>query len=395
MAKITHRERGQGALENLDVAAAAYAHEWMFTSEQRRRRLRHDMICHCLPFANRMANRYGGRGEPLDDLRQVARVGLINAVDRFNPERGSFTVFAVITIGGELKRHFRDKTWGLHVTRRLQDLALELQHATVLLTNRLARHPTDAELSAYLEVSQAEVRNARECAAGHSPVPFSTPAGPEGLQELGDVAGRTDDALETLTDKIAVIKLLQQLPDRIQRMMVLRFYGNLTQAQIAAEFGVSQVHVSRLLTRGLTWLRAAMLSDSPPPWRGTGNCHGLDDLVVRIERTDDTVTVAVCGAVNRDTGLQLRLRLRTAAAAAAGGRLVIDVAEMPLIDAAGVAILRDACVAATLAGATGTLTGIQHCVKPAFAAFALLTSERAEARFPVSKRPEQDGQRSN
>jgi RNA polymerase sigma-B factor len=226
------------------------------------------------------------------------------------------------------------------------------------------------------------VRKARECAAGHSPVPFSTPAGHEGSQELGDTVGHTDDALESLTDKMAVTKLLQLLPDRIRRMMVLRFYGNRTQAQIAAEFGVSQMHVSRLLTRGSTWLRAAMLSDSPPPWRGAENCHGLDDLVVGISRAGDTVTVVVCGEVDRDTADRLRLRLRMAAAAAAGGRLVIDVSGMPLIDAAGVAILRDACMAATLAGATVTLTGMQAWVKPAFAAFALPTSEPSEARFP-------------
>src|SRR4029453_7727928 len=155
-----------------------------------------------------------------------------------------------------------------------------------------------------------------------------------------------------------------------------------TQAQIAAEFGVSQMHVSRLLMRGLTWLRAAMLSDSAPPWRGAENCHGLDDLVVRIDGTADTVTVVVCGEVDRDTADRLRLRLRTAAAAAPGGRPVMDVSGMPLIDAAGVAILRDACMAATLAGATVTLTGIQAWVKPAFAAFALPTSEPSEARFP-------------
>ena len=378
----TFRPSGRsGALEDLDIAAAAYARDWSSAPEARRRRLRDELICHCLPFANRMASRYGGRGEPIEDLQQVARVGLINAVDRYDPERGSFTAFAVITICGEIKRHFRDKTWGVHVTRRLQDLAMEVQRTTVVLTNQLSRAPTDREVAAHLEVDEEDVRQARECVASHSPVSLSTPIDPDRPQELGDVVGRADDALESLTDRITVAELIHRLPDRIQRMMVLRFYGNLTQAQIAAQFGVSQMHVSRLLNRGLAWLRAAMLSDVPPPWTGAEACHCLDDVQVRIRRDAGTVTAVVCGEVDRDAADRFRLRLRTAAAEAAGGHLVIDVTGMPLIDAAGMAILRDACVAATLAGAHVSLTGMQPWVKPAFAAFALPASSDAGIQF--------------
>jgi RNA polymerase sigma-B factor len=263
---VSPRPKSSGQLEDLDVAAARFAREWTVAATNRRRELRADLVCHCLPFARRMAVRYRGRGEPFEDLEQVARLGLINAIDRYDPDRGSFTAFAVITIRGELKRYFRDKTWALHVDRRVQDLALELQHATVLLTNTLQRDPDIAELAKYLDVSEDEIQQARLCRACYTPVPLSTPIGADGSLELRDTVGGPDDALEAVTDNVTVAELIRLLPDRIQRMLAMRFHGNLTQVQIAAEFGVSQMHVSRLLARATQWLRAAMLSDVPPPW---------------------------------------------------------------------------------------------------------------------------------
>jgi RNA polymerase sigma-B factor len=115
----------------------------------------------------------------------VARIGLINAVDRYDPGRGSFTVFAVITVCGELKRHFRDKTWGLHVARRLRDLCLDLQHATVTLTQTLQREPTTEELAFHLGVSAAQIRHARLCGIGYMPVPLSTPTGNDRSSRAG------------------------------------------------------------------------------------------------------------------------------------------------------------------------------------------------------------------
>jgi RNA polymerase sigma-B factor len=362
-------------LEDLDAAATAYAQAWETATARRRTQLRDDLICHCLPFAGRMARRYTGRGEPIEDLRQVARIGLINAIDRYNPARGSFTAFAVITVCGELKRHFRDKTWGLHVNRRLQDLAVELQHAVMVLTNTLQRAPSETELAQHLGVTEEQVRRARLCGASYTPVPLSTPTGNDGSLEMGDAFGTPDPDLETLPDRLAVSELMHLLPERIQRMLALRFYGNLTQAQIAAEFDVSQMHVSRLLIRGLTWLRAAMVSDTPPPWMAREDIVQQDDMRVRVSRAAGVVTVRVSGEVDRDTAGRLRLSLRSAVASAAAGRLIVDLSGMPLADAAAVAVLRDACVAAALAHVPVALRGVQAHVAPVIAALGLPLSQ--------------------
>jgi RNA polymerase sigma-B factor len=133
--------------EHLDETAVAYARRWRTAGDDERQRLRDDLICRCMPFADRMARRYGGRPEPIEDLEQVARLGLIKAVDRYDPGRGSFTAFAVLTICGEIKHHFRDRTWGMHVYRRLQNLTLEIGPATAELTHTLTRDPTAAEVA--------------------------------------------------------------------------------------------------------------------------------------------------------------------------------------------------------------------------------------------------------
>jgi RNA polymerase sigma-B factor len=361
----------RGHLDDLDELATAYADAWTAATAPRRDRLRNDLICRCLPFAGRMARRYAGRGEPLEDLQQVARIGLINAVDRYNPGRGSFTAFAMVTVCGELKRHFRDKTWGLHVTRRMRDLYVDLRHATVTLTNALQRQPTIEELALHLDVSAEQIRRARLCGAGYTPVPLSTPSGNDGSLELGDVLGDPDPDLEVLTDKLAVTELVHLLPQRIQRLLTLRFFGNLTQAQIAAELNISQMQVSRLLTRGVTWLRAAMLSDAPPPWIGGENVLCPAGMRVRIGRFEGAVTVRVSGEVDRDTADQLRLSLHSAVVAATDGRLIIDLSGMPLVDAAAVAVLRDAFRAAALAHVEVTVTAVQPHVAAVIAALGL------------------------
>jgi RNA polymerase sigma-B factor len=356
---ILTQSTSRGNLDDLDELATAYAEAWTTATRARRDRLRSDLICRCLPFAGRMARRYAGRGEPLEDLQQVARIGLINAVDRYNPDHGSFTAFAVTTVCGELKRHFRDKTWGTHVTRRLQNLSLDLKRATATLTNTLQREPTIDELAEHLEVSEEQIRHARLCGAGYTPVPLSSPTGNDGTLELGDTIGDLDPDLEILTDRLAVSELMHLLPQRIQLLLALRFYGNMTQAQIAAEFNVSQMQVSRLLTRALTWLRAAMLSDSPPPWIAGDHLLYPDGMRIRVSRSEGVVTVQVSGEVDHDTADQLRLSLHSAVVAAAGDRLVIDVTGMPLADAAAAAVLSDARRAAVLANVEVTLTGVQ------------------------------------
>jgi RNA polymerase sigma-B factor len=368
---IPARSISRDDLDDLDELAIAYADAWTAATAARRGRLRTDLICRCLPFAGRMAHRYAGRGESLEDLQQVARIGLINAVDRYDPGRGSFTAFAVVTVCGELKRHFRDKTWGLHVARRLQDLCVDLRHATMTLTNALQREPTIEELAHYLDVSAEQIRHARLCSASHPAVPLSTPTGNDGSLELGDTLGDPDPDLEVVTDKLAVTELVHLLPQRIQQMLALRFFGNLTQAQIAAEFNISQMQVSRLLARALTWLRAAMLSDVPPPWISGENMPYPDGMRIRIGRSEGAVTVRVNGEVDGDTAGQLRLSLHSAVVAATGGRLVIDVSGMPLADAAAVAVLRDVFRAAALAHVEVALTAVQPHVAQVIATLGL------------------------
>ena len=252
-------ERG---LEDLDAAALAYAARIDGLPPERRGEARDDLVRFALPFAGRLARRYRGRGEPLEDLEQVARLGLVNAVDRYDPERGSFTAYAAITIVGEIKRHFRDRTWGVHVPRRLRDLILEVGQATSALTSELSRAPTVAELSARLETPQEEILAALESAAGYSPASLNAPVGGESSAEFGDLVGESDNALESVDDRVTVSGLLHRLPWRERRILAMRFYGNQTQAEIAARFGISQMHVSRLLSRALTWLRQAMLADA-------------------------------------------------------------------------------------------------------------------------------------
>jgi RNA polymerase sigma-B factor len=349
------------ALEDLDAAAVEYAERAGEATPATREALRDQLTRYCLPFAGRLARRYRGRGEPLEDLEQVARLGLVKAIDRYDPARGSFTAYAVITISGEIKRHFRDKTWGVHVPRRVQDLCLEVGHASMVLTTQLSRTPTAAELAAHLKIGEPAVREALESSAGYSPASLNAPAGGEGAAEFGDLIGGMDSDLESVDDKLTVAELLLRLPARERRMLAMRFYGNRTQAEIATELGISQMHVSRLLSRALTWLREAMLSDAPPRWEGAG-ARTDHTMVVSVHRADGALVVTVRGEVDRDTAERLRMSLRHAVSKAAPDRLVIDLVAVPLVDAAGVAVLLDAASAAGVAEVAMTVRGAQPYV---------------------------------
>ncbi len=191
-------------LEDLDLAATDYAAHFQTADAAERAELREAFVALCLPFAGRMARRYRGRGEALDDLEQVARLGLVKAIDRYDPRRGSFTAYAVITISGEIKRHFRDKTWGVHVPRRIQDLSLEVSHASMVLTTALSRTPTVTELAADLDVPESAVREAQESAAGYSPASLNAPVAGDESGEFGDLLGGLDGDLESVDDKLTV-----------------------------------------------------------------------------------------------------------------------------------------------------------------------------------------------
>jgi RNA polymerase sigma-B factor len=221
-----------------------------------RRALRDRVIEEWLPLARHLAVRYAGRGEPTDDLVQTATVGLIKAVDRFDPSRGvDFTGFAIPTILGEIKRHFRDRGWSVRVPRRVQELHLAINEATNGLSNTLGRSPTVADLAAHLEVSEDDVLEGLEGSRAYSATSLSALVGPEGATELGDTLGGQDHDMELAELRIALGPALASLDVREQRILSLRFYGNLTQSEIADQVGISQMHVSRLITRALARLR--------------------------------------------------------------------------------------------------------------------------------------------
>ena len=358
------RMRGttDGGLEDLDAAALAYAECISIASETECAALRDALTRLCLPFAGRLARRYRGRGETFEDIEQVARLGLVKAIDRYDPERGSFTAYAVITISGEIKRHFRDKTWGVHVPRRIQDLSLEVGHASMVLTSTLSRAPRPDEIAARLNVTTEAVLEAMESAAGYSPSSLNAPIAGEGTAEFGEMLGDVDADLEMVDDKLTVTDLLMRLPPRERQMLAMRFYGNRTQAEIAAELGISQMHVSRLLSRALTWLRQAMLTDTPPRWEGAETRPERHAMVVTSTRAGDVVVARVQGEVDRDTADRLRLGLRRAVSMAGRDAVVIDLSGVPLLDAAGIAVLVDAASAASVAEVRLSITGAQPYV---------------------------------
>ena len=216
-----------------------------------------------LPLARHLAHRYSGRGEPTDDLIQTATVGLIKAVDKFDPDRGvDFAGYAIPTIIGEIKRHFRDRTWSIRVPRRLQELRLAITEANSTLTHTLGRSPTVADISVHLGVTEEEVLEGLEGARAYNATSLSTPISADGTTELGDTLGGEDHEYELAEMRVALGPALATLDEREQKILTLRFYGNLTQSQIAEQVGISQMHVSRLLTKALVKLRGQLATDT-------------------------------------------------------------------------------------------------------------------------------------
>ena len=229
----------------------------------RRARVRDELVEMHLPLVEYLARRFRNRGEPLDDLVQVATIGLIKSVDRFDLERGvEFSTYATPTIVGEIKRHFRDKGWAIRVPRRLQELKLSLTKATSELSQRNGRSPTVGELAAHLGLSEEEVLEGLESANAYSAVLLDAPdGGDEDAPAVADSLGIMDDALEGVEYRESLKPLLERLPAREKKILMLRFFGNMTQSQIAEEIGISQMHVSRLLARTLAQLREGLLTE--------------------------------------------------------------------------------------------------------------------------------------
>jgi RNA polymerase sigma-B factor len=211
-----------------------------------------------LPLARSLAARYRDRGEPLDDLSQVAAIGLIKAVDGYDPARSvPFVVYAVPTITGVLKHHFRDTTWRIRVPRRVQELALSLAPGNAELSQRLGRSPTRTELAAHLGAAKHDVVAASFAWAAHRPLSLDGFAanGDREQTALLDVLGSTDAHFDDVTDEHVWQQLLDRLPPGERRILAMRFGQQLTQSEIAAHVGVSQMQISRLLLRSLTRLR--------------------------------------------------------------------------------------------------------------------------------------------
>ena len=226
--------------------------------------LRAEAIEAWLPLARHLTRRYAGRGEPTDDLIQTATVGLIKAVDRFDPGFGvDFIGFAIPTIVGEIKRHFRDRTWSIRVPRRLQELRLAITAANATLTHTLGRLPTVTDIAVHLNVTEEDVLEGLEGARAYRATSLSTPVGTDGATtELADTLGGEDHEFELTELRIALGPALAALDERERTILTLRFYGNKTQTEIAEQVGVSQMHVSRLITKALLKLRKHLGSDS-------------------------------------------------------------------------------------------------------------------------------------
>jgi RNA polymerase sigma-B factor len=231
------------------------------TTDVRRTQCREELVQLHLPLVEHCARRFMNRGEPLDDLVQVGTIGLIKSVDRFDRDRGvEFSTYATPTIIGEIKRYFRDKGWAIRVPRRLQELRMSIGSVTGDMAQDLGRSPTTREIADKLGVSVEEVLEGIESANAYSTL--SLDAGDRGEDGAGssmlDTLGMDDEALAHVEIRESIKPLIEGLPQREKRILLLRFFRGMTQSQIAEEIGVSQMHVSRLLTRTLEQLRHSL-----------------------------------------------------------------------------------------------------------------------------------------
>lgn len=225
-----------------------------------RAELRRLAIEHAMPLARRLARRFRDRGEPGEDLVQVAMVGLVNSIDGYDPGRGcEFAGYATPTIVGELRRYFRDKGWRIRVPRRLQELRLRVNQVSAELSQTQGGTPTRADIANHLKVPEAEVAEAVEAGMLYQPLSLSGPGASGAELELIEPLGSEDPAIDVVDQRESVRPLLATLSERERDILRMRFYGDMTQSQIADRLGISQMHVSRLLSQTLGTLRAALV----------------------------------------------------------------------------------------------------------------------------------------
>jgi len=249
------------------AAAATLFAEFAELDEQdpRRARLRDDLVTMHLPVARHIAAKFSGRGEPGDDLQQVATIGLIHAVDRYDPSRGvAFLAYAVPTMMGEVRRYFRDSAWSVRLPRRLSELHLALGRASRELSQQLGTAPTPSQLAEHLGVTVAEVQEGLEAGQSYRAASLDDAGGgDESSAALLDRLGGSDHELELVEHRAVLGPLLAELPERERTILMLRFFEHRTQTQIADRVGLSQMHVSRLLARTVQHLRDR-LAEEPP-----------------------------------------------------------------------------------------------------------------------------------
>jgi RNA polymerase sigma-B factor len=225
--------------------------------QTRDRRLRNELIEAHRSLASHLARRFANRGEPFDDLLQVAYLGMLKAVERFDPDRGlEFSTFATATVEGELKRHFRDRTWSIRVPRRPQELHLRLGNAINELSQRLKRPPRVSELANELGVSDDDILEAMEVGGAYRSASLDArPTDNAESMTLESRLGTSDTGFDLAEHRVLLERLLEGLPERERTIVRLRFFEDMTQTEIAQEVGISQMHVSRLLARTLVQLR--------------------------------------------------------------------------------------------------------------------------------------------
>ncbi len=226
-------------------------------AETRDRALRNEIVERHLGLAAHIAMRYTGRSSGDDDLRQVAMLGLVKAVDRFDPDHGAaFSSFAGTTIEGELKRHFRDKTWTVRVPRSAKELHLAVRRATEELSQRLGHSPTVDEIAGHLEIDRDDVFRGLAASAAYSVGTLDGPGADDDFSADRQRALADDeDGYEHSDARAEIVRLLERLPDREREIVTLRFFDELSQAEIAERVGISQMHVSRLLRRSFEQMR--------------------------------------------------------------------------------------------------------------------------------------------
>ncbi|MEU3985548.1 SigB/SigF/SigG family RNA polymerase sigma factor [Streptomyces sp. NPDC026672] len=232
---------------------------------QRHDTLREEIVEAWLPMAERLAGRFRSRGESYEDLCQVAALGLVKAVDRYDPERGkAFESYAVPTVTGEIKRHFRDHTWTLHVPRRVQELRNRVRVACQELSRGVTDHrPAVAEIAAHTDLSEEDVHAGLEALDSYSALSLDAelPGGDDGFS-LADALGESEPDYDVVVDREAVRPHLEALPEREQTILYMRFFKDMTQSSIARELGISQMHVSRLISRSCHQVRDEVLRNA-------------------------------------------------------------------------------------------------------------------------------------